>query len=226
VNISAGRALIVEDDRQWQEILAESAADAGLAVDAADRYEAALECVRAAPHRVAVIDLALRGDDHQNQDGLLLLDTLRADDPGCVTILLTGYATVELAVSALTEHGAFTCLRKETFNRRQFHEVIERALGTQGAEGTTPPAAGSPPGRTSGELGGLTEREREVLQLVAQGMTNKEIAAQLHVTAQTVKQHLKAIFFKLAVHTRAAAAAKAINARLTAPLAKDTPNGE
>jgi RNA polymerase sigma factor (sigma-70 family) len=58
----------------------------------------------------------------------------------------------------------------------------------------------------------LTEREREVFDLLARGMTNKEIAEALVITTNTVKRHLKAIFEKLKVHTRSAAAAKAISA--------------
>ena len=49
---------------------------------------------------------------------------------------------------------------------------------------------------------GLTERELEVLQLLAQGFTNKEIAAQLIVAPSTIKQHLKNIYSKLDVHSR------------------------
>jgi RNA polymerase sigma factor (sigma-70 family) len=60
------------------------------------------------------------------------------------------------------------------------------------------------------ELDLLTGREREVLKLLAQGLTNKEIAESLTITTNTVKRHLKAIFEKLQVHTRSAAAAKAI----------------
>ena len=66
--------------------------------------------------------------------------------------------------------------------------------------------------RSGGELDARTDREREVLHLLAQGMTNKEIAEALVITANTVKRHLKAIFEKLEIHTRSAAAAKAISA--------------
>ena len=62
------------------------------------------------------------------------------------------------------------------------------------------------------ELQLLTDREREVLALLAGGMTNKEIAETLVITTNTVKRHLKAVFEKLDIHTRSAAAAKAINA--------------
>jgi DNA-binding NarL/FixJ family response regulator len=53
---------------------------------------------------------------------------------------------------------------------------------------------------------GLTEREVEVLRLVAQGLTNKEVAAALSLAAKTVGNHLMHIYEKLGVTTRAAAA--------------------
>ncbi|NTU61174.1 MAG: hypothetical protein HGA95_02425 [Caldiserica bacterium] len=43
-------------------------------------------------------------------------------------MLLTGFATVELAVTALTDYGAFTFLRKESFQRSQFKEIVKRIL--------------------------------------------------------------------------------------------------
>ncbi len=355
MNANGPRALIVEDDRVWQQILGEILTDAGLAVDVAANLEDAIPLMRSAPHRLAVADLALSDSDHHNQEGLRVLDAVRQYDPGCVTMLLTGYATVELAVSVLTEHGAFTCLRKETFNRGQFRELVHRALASGQpilAENAPRPApapaskssaskettlalvveddagwrsilseflsdagyqarlctsfgealgylrrekyalavvdlqlesralipsakhvsiqnrdgyrllastrAGGIPtivvsgvgtpadverayaehgifaylekqtfdrraflrtvneartsARPASELDVLTEREREVLELLAKGMTNKEIAEALVITPNTVKRHLKAIFQKLEIHTRSAATAKAISA--------------
>jgi DNA-binding CsgD family transcriptional regulator len=59
---------------------------------------------------------------------------------------------------------------------------------------------------------GLTRREREVLVLVAEGSTNKEIALRLGASPATVKKHLERIYGKLGVHTRTAAAAAAVEA--------------
>jgi RNA polymerase sigma factor (sigma-70 family) len=53
----------------------------------------------------------------------------------------------------------------------------------------------------------LTPREREILDLVAQGRTNAEIAQALWVSPGTVRRHLENVFAKLGVHTRTAAAA-------------------
>ena len=62
---------------------------------------------------------------------------------------------------------------------------------------------------------GLTQRELEVLNLVAQGMSNADIARALFITTKTVKYHLTTIFGKLGVHNRTEAAASAIAMGLT-----------
>jgi len=125
---SPHRALVVEDDRSWQQIVAEILTDIGLAVDVADSFDAAVVALRSAPHRLAVVDLSLGGPDHHNQDGLQVLESIRRQDPDCRAVLLTGFATVELAVSALAEHGAYTCLRKEAFRRAEFRQLVHRML--------------------------------------------------------------------------------------------------
>ncbi len=354
------RALVVEDDPAWQELLAEILSDDGFQVDIAGDLDNAVLEMRAAPHRLAVVDLSLGGTDHRNQDGLGALTALRRHDPNCVPLLLTGFATVELAVRVMREYGALTCLRKESFRRPDFRMWVDRALAV--APGTAELSAGDPiaaaggsgflgspiearitvdaprsealiveddagwrslltellaeagfgvtacssyvealgllkrsrfalavvdlslasslaphPNRdgyrllASSQLAGiptivvsgfaepavierayedygiaacmekqafdrqiflravqeaeraktldpdlakLTAREREVLELLARGLTNKEIAGAIGVSPNTVKRHLKSIYTKLEVHTRAAASAKAVAAGL------------
>lgn len=138
------RALIVEDSPAWQEILAEILADMGLAVDIAHDLPSALASLRAAPHRLAVVDLSLRPDDERNRDGLQVLEAVRRLDPGCTALLLTGYATVEIAVAALTEHHAQTCLRKETFRRADFRQTIRQLLALPPPVPSSAPAAVQP----------------------------------------------------------------------------------
>jgi DNA-binding NarL/FixJ family response regulator len=355
------RALVVEDSSAWQQILTEILTDEGLAVDVVDNLDAAVESLRSTPHRLAVVDLSLSGNNYQNQDGLDVLEAIRRHDPGCVSILLTGFATVELAVSVLSEYNALSCLRKEAFSRTEFRELVQRALSSAPPSQAEPSplsnetaaeasaaldakvargqaliveddagwrsilselltdagyqvhtcasygealgllrreqyvlavvdlslddtvttsadlwnrgadeeelggyrllasvrAGGTPsivvsgiatPERVeraydehaifafvekqsfdrrtflqiveeahaaagaSSELDVLTAREREVVELLAHGLTNKEIASELYITTNTVKRHLKSIFEKLDVHTRSAAAAKAVGA--------------
>lgn len=81
--------------------------------------------------------------------------------------------------------------------RRLFDDLGVRIDGQQGSPGTPPPALPD----------GLTEREAEVLRLVAGGLTNKEIAAALCLSDKTVARHLSNIFVKIKVSTRAAATA-------------------
>ena len=70
--------------------------------------------------------------------------------------------------------------------------------------------------RTGGEapFPELTEREREVLDLVARGLTNAEIAGRLVLSDKTVRNHVSNVFAKLHVTTRAGAVARARDARL------------
>jgi DNA-binding NarL/FixJ family response regulator len=151
----SGRALVVEDDPSWQKLLAEILGDCGLAVDLAEGLETSLPVIRSRPHRIAVLDLSLGGPDHNNQDGLLVLEAVRRHDPGCASIVLTGFATVELAVSVIQQKGAFTCLRKESFRRADFRKVVTQALAA--APPVTNQGAGGEPAESRAESapGGL-----------------------------------------------------------------------
>src|SRR6185503_21390821 len=137
------RALVVEDDHSWQQILSEILSDCGLEVDVAGSLDLASLSLKAQPHRLAVVDLSLSPNDHNNYDGLRVLDAVRRLDPNCRAILLTGFATVELAVTALTDYGAFTFLRKESFHRSQFRDIVYRILVSPPIP-TTPLPASAP----------------------------------------------------------------------------------
>jgi RNA polymerase sigma factor (sigma-70 family) len=353
MNDRAIRALVVEDDASWQQILSEILTDLGLEVEVVSSYAKAVEALREQSHRLAILDLSLGGPDHHNQDGLRVAEAVRRFDPNCAILFLTGFATVELAVQVMQELGAFTCLRKEAFRRADFRKTIHQALTMAQYGGSKPalsePAAADPPASGRASLGGekqsapvalvveddagwrgllaellqdagyqvrasssyveafgllkrercavavvdlslasslaqdnldgyrllttlqkgsvpvivvsgyadplrieqafkekliyacmekqafdrkaftqtvrasqeqaaedpvlqsLTDREREVLVLLARGLTNKEIARDLTITANTVKRHIKSLFAKLDVNTRSAASARAIS---------------
>ena len=188
------RALVVEDNPGWQEILSELLGDLGLAVDVAGDSTRAAAAIARGGYRLAVVDLSLRADDEGNQEGLAALDAL-SQHPECAAILLTGFATVEIAVAALKDYGAFTCLRKETFRRAEFKDVVNQILSQ--------PVPQDP-------LASLTLRERDVMALLIQGLPNKGIARELVISENTVKRYLKSIFEKLDVDSRAAAVAKVL----------------
>lgn len=128
MNSAGVRALIVEDDHSWQQILSEILTDAGLTVDVAENLEMAVTRLGTASYRLAVVDLSLNGGDHHNQDGLRVLDAVRLQHPECISLLLTGFATSKIIESAVTEHGALACLRKEDFHRARFRELVNQVL--------------------------------------------------------------------------------------------------
>src|SRR4030095_9530160 len=135
------RALVVEDDHSWQQIISEILSDCGLEVDVATNLEDATLNLKSQPHRVAVVDLSLSPNDHNNYDVLRVLDEVRRLDPNCRAILLTGFATVELAVTALTDYGAFTFLRKESFHRSEFRDMLYGILASPPQLTTPVPAS-------------------------------------------------------------------------------------
>jgi DNA-binding NarL/FixJ family response regulator len=195
-------ALVVDDDAGWRGILSELLADAGFEVRLCNSFGEAMGCLRREKYVLAVVDLSLTGSSEWTAssadtalEGYQLLAATKSN--GIPTIVVSGVASVDEIQRAYTEQSIVAYLEKQTFDRAAFHRAIEQTRAL------SPAMSG---------LAVLTEREREVLALLAGGMTNKEIAERLVVTTNTVKRHLKAIFEKLGVHTRSAAAGKAINA--------------
>ncbi|WP_299025967.1 response regulator [uncultured Thermanaerothrix sp.] len=125
-----GRALIVEDDPAWRSIIAEALADEGVETDFAESLVEAQQLMHFHIYRLAVVDLSLSEAYQPNRKGLEVLAAIRRQAPFCPSILLTGYATVEIAVAALREYGALTCLRKETFTRAHFRALVREILAS------------------------------------------------------------------------------------------------
>jgi RNA polymerase sigma factor (sigma-70 family) len=114
--------------------------------------------------------------------------------------VVSGFAEPSRIEQAYKDRLIHACLEKQAFDRRSFTETVENVLRASSKDDPV--------------LQSLTDREREVLVLLARGLTNKEIARDLTITPNTVKRHLKSLFAKLDVNTRSAASAKAISMRL------------
>jgi DNA-binding NarL/FixJ family response regulator len=114
--------------------------------------------------------------------------------------------TATLLGQAQREVGDEDAARVSFARARALFEQIGARLDTHNLD-TTP--------RTR-RPAGLTEREVEVLCLIADGRANKEVAAQLHLSAKTVSRHLTKIFNKIGVTSRAAATAFAFEHDLIA----------
>jgi DNA-binding NarL/FixJ family response regulator len=194
------KALVVEDDAGWRSILEELVSDAGYTVRTCASFGDALGYLRKEKISLAVLDLSLQGlggsvldkdPDHSNLEGHQLLASIQLDR--IPTIVVSGITEPEEIQRVYSDYAVSAYIEKQAFDRAAFRRVIEELKQTHQAQS---------------ELSALTEREREVLELLAQGLTNKEIAEKLVITTNTVKRHLKAIFEKLNVHTRSAATAK------------------
>jgi DNA-binding NarL/FixJ family response regulator len=118
-------------------------------------------------------------------------------------VVVSGVATPTEIERAYAEYGVFACLEKQAFDRTAFRTTVVEAIAS-GQAG-------------KGEIDKLTPRECEVLELLVQGLANKEIARDLVISTNTVKRYLKSIFEKLGVDSRAAAVAQAMSAGMKAP---------
>jgi LuxR family maltose regulon positive regulatory protein len=92
-----------------------------------------------------------------------------------------------------------------TSKDREFPSFVENLLSQRDARHAADGAA-QPSSRTSDPL---TARERDVLAMISQGLSNKHIARGLEISPETVKSHVKHIFLKLTVGTRAEAVSRA-----------------
>lgn len=147
---------------------------------------------------VVILDLRM-----PHGDGLTTLGKLRKDYPDLKVIVLSMFEDSEHIDQALSQGAAGYVVK--SINPLDLPSTIRQVVeGTVyhpagrggGGEGGAVPAAPAPP------PGGLTERELAILRLVAEGMSNLDIASKLYVTEQTVKFHLSNIYRKLGVANR------------------------
>jgi predicted ATPase/DNA-binding CsgD family transcriptional regulator len=134
-------------------------------------------------------------------------DELRNAIGGRISPRRSGYNAAIMTLNQRLGEAAFT----EAWDRgrhRSLNEVIDRAL----SERTSPGSGPAPSSQAT--RGGLTAREVEVLRLVCDGQSNREIGDQLFLSERTAQTHVQHILTKLGVKTRAAAAARAVELHL------------
>ncbi|MGE0864926.1 MAG: response regulator [Vicinamibacterales bacterium] len=148
---------------------------------------------------VTLMDLQLPA-----MSGLQAIQAIRAIDPEARIVVLTMYRGEEDMHRAL-QAGAATYLLKGTLS----DDLIRIVREVHAGERPIPPdVAATLASRMPGSA--LTERETEVVTLMATGMHNKEIAAALRISNETVRNHAKNIFAKLQVPDRTAAVMDAL----------------
>lgn len=218
------RILLADDHavfRSGLRAVIETQADLECVAEVADGRAAVTEIARLRPD-LAILDVRM-----PRYDGLAAAEAiLRADHTGTRILMLTTYDADEYVYRALAA-GASGFLLKSLPPEELLAAVrvaargdaiidpsVTRRLASRFAtalEAPGPPGSG-PPG-----LDRLTAREREVFDLVADGLTNAEIGARLHVGDETVKTHVSRILAKLGLRDRVHTVLYAYRHGLTSP---------
>jgi len=182
-------------------------------VGTAGRLEDALALVEERQPDVLVTDLRL--------DGLEVADQLpRFSDlaPGLRILVVTGWATERTLFESL-DHGAHGFLAKSQGLDELVDAVVRVALGETVV---TPPLLPALVRRTSPRGGRdraeLTPRELEVLRLLAEGVGTQDMAVRLHVSPNTIRNHVRSLLGKLGASTRLEAVTIARRMDLIAPV--------
>jgi DNA-binding NarL/FixJ family response regulator len=149
---------------------------------------------------VIIMDLRMPG-----MDGIEATEEILKTSPDTAVIVFTAYSERALLSRSL-ESGAKGYILKEAP-----HETLLRAIEkVAGGDTFVDPAL--MPNLVQGRDGGdsLTQREREILQLLADGMSNADVAQRLFISQETVKSHVRHILVKLEADTRTQAVAIAL----------------
>ena len=155
---------------------------------------------------VILMDLMMPGTD-----GVTAIRQIHQQQPQIRIIALTSFQEDTLVQTALRA-GAIGYLMKNV-SARELAEAIRQAHAGQM---TLSPEAGRALAQASAQAAGpgLTDREREILRLMVDGLNNTEIAERLIISQSTVKYHIGNLFAKLQVDNRVAAVAQALQKKL------------
>ena len=169
--------------------------------------EEALKMSRELSPDVILMDLVM-----PVMDGISATGAIRSEMPEVEVIALTSVLE-DASVTGAVKAGAIGYLMKDT-EAEELGRAIKAAAESRVYLAPEAAARLMREVRTPESPETLTERETEVLQLLARGKANKQIATSLHVTEKTVKAHVSSILAKLGVQSRTQAALYAVRAGL------------
>lgn len=205
------RVLVADDHPLYREGVVRALVGSGRVevVAEADNGTDALAAIRTHTPDVALVDYKLPG-----LDGVAVTHAVTRDGLATRVLLLSAFTDSGLVYKAL-QTGAAGYLPKEA--RRE--EIVDSVLACARGETVVPPELTS--GlvseirmRAVNDAPALTDRESEILRLIAAGNSLPEIAKELFLAVTTVKTHVQHVYEKLGVSDRAAAVAEAMRRRL------------
>jgi two-component system nitrate/nitrite response regulator NarL len=172
---------------------------------------AALDQIRTLRPDVALLDLRLPGID-----GLAIVAAVAADDLPTRILVLSAFDDEEIVYRAI-EAGAVGFLTKEADSEELARAVLQASRGgTVLGPDLAAAVASQIRQRSRTQQPMLTDREREVLGLLCEGLSAPQIGQRLYLSTATVKTHLAHLYAKLEVSDRAAAVAVALRRGLVA----------
>jgi DNA-binding NarL/FixJ family response regulator len=192
------RAVLAEDSALFREGLTRLLTDAGYDVvaTAADAGEL-LAQVRS--HRPDVVVTDIRMPPTHTTEGLVAALQIRSETPDVAVVVLSQYVETTYAVKLLGDNprGVGYLLKDRVANSQELCEAIQRVV--KGGSVIDPEVVAELLGRRRGRdpVGELTDREREILALMAEGRSNQAIGERLYLSSRTVETHVAHIFTKL-----------------------------
>ncbi|MCB9007207.1 MAG: response regulator transcription factor [Ardenticatenaceae bacterium] len=202
------QVMLVDDHaivREGLRMLLTEEADIEVVGEASNGKEAVLRAEKLQP-QVILMDLVM-----PEMDGIAATQAIRQKLPNCQVLVLTSFAEDKRVPDAI-QSGAIGYLLKDVLKGDLLSAIHAAVRG----EPTLHPEAQRQLMRQMTQpapknlLDALTEREMDVLRLIARGQSNKEIAASLHLTEGTVKGYVSTILGKLQVADRTQAALYAV----------------
>ena len=208
------KVAIIEDDKAMREMLVElvdSTPGYRCVCACATSKEALVEVPRHQPH-VALMDIHL-----PDESGIVCTARLTDKMPDLQVIIVTVYKHTELIFQAL-KAGAVGYILKRFRPEEIINAIAEVRVGgaPMSSEIAGMVVRSFRTVATGPEAEGLTARESEVLTLLAEGLSNKEIAQKTNITVGTIRTHLEHIYRKLHVRGRTEAMAKYFRAKQNA----------
>ena len=198
------RVVVAEDTMLTREGIVRLLEEAGVEVVAqAEDAAMLIRHVRLERPDAAIVDI--RMPPTHTDEGLVAAQQIRAEHPDIGVLVLSHYVEPGYAIRLLEEHPERIgyLLKERVFDVAILVDALRRIADGETVVDPTIVARLVGRRRRVDPLAELTEREREVLSLVAEGLSNRAIAGRLFITERTVEAHVKQIFLKLHLDPKA-----------------------
>jgi DNA-binding NarL/FixJ family response regulator len=200
------RLVVAEDELLTREGIVRLLGDAGHeVVGTAGDVDGLMRQVRHQAPDAAIVDI--RMPPTHTDEGLVAAARIRDEHPGVGVLVLSHYVEPSYALRLLEEHPERVgyLLKERVFDVALLVDALRRLADGETVVDPTIVARLVGRRRLSDPLAVLTQREREVLGLLAEGLSNGAIAERIVVSERTVEAHVKQIFMKLDLEPSAAA---------------------